>query len=117
MFKETEDNSAEFGLTEFDLQPNYENDDENDNSNDENSVNDEHLCWWLWDTRQVNHLLVYNVESKTCYLTKRIWTNLLCDTNVDFDQNEVIEWIAKLFPMNLIKSLIVIIGWWKVLLA
>ena len=90
--KITQLNSA---LTEFDLQPNYENDDENDNSNDENSVKDEHLCWWLWDTRQVNHLLVYNVESKTCYFTKRIWTNLLCDTNVDFDQNEVI--VAKLF--------------------
>ena len=44
MFKETENNSAEFGLTEFDLQPNYESDGENDNSNEEKSVKDEDTC-------------------------------------------------------------------------
>ncbi len=49
------------------------------------------MIWRTRDARPVNHLLVYNTDSKTCHLIKRNWTNYICDTNVDFDKKEVLE--------------------------
>jgi hypothetical protein len=56
-------------------------------------LSDGNIGLMIWRTRcnsPVNHLLVYDVLSKSCYLFKRSWTaSLRCDLTLNFDRQEV----------------------------
>ncbi len=47
------------------------------------------MIWRIRCNKPINHLLLYDVKSKSCCIIKRVWTTLHCDVSVDFDRQEV----------------------------